>query len=92
MLDPDLQVADKALWLLAIARTQSASDATLLIKPVKTRMQNRGSRTREIEQAQSDAWIAVCALLEALEKNETPSADLWDRAIRLTMNWRALLS
>lgn len=94
MLDPDLQVADKALWLLAIARAQSVSDAALLIKPVavRMRMQNQGSRTPKIEELQSEIWLAVCSLLEVLEKGVAPEAELWEAAVKLTKNWRGFLA
>lgn len=91
MLDPDLQVADKALWLLALARSQSISHAALLLKPVAARMQNNGSRMLEIEQAQSEAWLAISTLLNALEKGEALSVEQWDAAIRSALSWRCLL-
>jgi hypothetical protein len=69
MSDIDLPMAESAYATLLDARHKPRNIAADLVRPLRTETQNDGARSHEIEIAQADAWLAICALSKSLEPN-----------------------
>jgi len=54
---------------------------------LRTETQNDGARSHEIEIAQADAWLAICALSKSLDTELETNAKVWSRAISRTEAW-----
>jgi hypothetical protein len=63
-----------------------------LVRPLRTETQNDGARSHEIEIAQADAWLAICALSKSLDTELETNAEVWSRAISGTEEWRNILT
>ena len=70
MSDIDLPVADSAYAKLLDARHKPRNMAADLVRPLKTETQNEAGRPHEIEMAQAEAWLAICALSKSLDTEE----------------------
>lgn len=92
MVDYDLPRAEDALLELQRARTSSFDIAPNIIQGLAERTGNKGNRSKDIENANADAWLAICALGKALEKEQPCDGKYWDEAIRLTERWKGLLT
>jgi hypothetical protein len=92
MADDDLSTAESAYAILLAARRQPRDVAAELVRPLKERTQNSGTRSREVETAQANAWLAICALIKSLDTEPETSAGVWSRALSRTEEWRNILS
>ena len=54
-------------------------------------MQVGGEHSVEIEALQANAWLAVCTLVESLEKHGGATDDRWERAISNVERWENVL-
>jgi hypothetical protein len=51
------------------------------MRPLIAMMQVGGEHSVEIEALQANAWLAICTLVESLEKHRGATDDRWERAI-----------
>jgi hypothetical protein len=89
----DLSTAESAYLTLLDAMHMPRGAAAALVRPLKTKTRNSGNQSHELEIAQADAWLAICALSKSLDadnETETPP-EVWLRAISRTEEWRNLL-
>jgi hypothetical protein len=91
MTDVDLPLAESAYKVLLDARNKPRAVAADMIRPLRTKTQNGNKRSHEIEMAQADAWLAICALSKSLETEATTDPEAWSRAIKRTEEWRNIL-
>lgn len=93
MTDVLLSTAEGAYLTLLEARLKPRPVAADLVRALKTKTKNAGKQSREMEVAQADAWLAICALSKSLDQDNDYAADLevWSRAISCTEEWRNLL-
>ena len=89
MSDIDLPMAESAYATLLDARHNAAAD---LLRPLRTETQNDGARSHEIEIAQADAWLAICALSKSLDTELETNSEVWSRAISRREEWRNILT
>jgi hypothetical protein len=87
----DLPMAESAYTTLLDARHKPRNIAADL-RPLRTETQNDGARSHEIEIAQADAWLAICALSKSLDTELETNAEVWSRAISRTEEWRNILT
>jgi hypothetical protein len=66
MTDVDLSTAENAYLTLIDARLKPTA-AAHLVRALRTKMKNSGNQSRELEIAQADAWLAICALSKSLD-------------------------
>ncbi|MDB5608499.1 MAG: hypothetical protein JWP25_5399 [Bradyrhizobium sp.] len=88
----DLPVAESAYATLLDARHKPRNVAADLIRPLRTKTQNGGGRPHEIEIAQADAWLAVCAHSKSLDTEIETAPEVWSRAFSRTEEWRNILT
>jgi len=62
-----------------------------LVRALKSKTQNSGNQSHEVEMAQADAWLAICALSKSLDSDRETAPEVWARAISRTEEWRNLL-
>ena len=67
--------------LLREARLLPATQAATVLRPLIAMMQVGGEHSVEIEALQAKAWLAICTLVESLEKHRGATDDRWERAI-----------
>jgi hypothetical protein len=67
MADVDLPVAESAYATLLDARHKPRTAAADLLRPLRTKTQKEAGRPHEIEIAQAEAWLAICALSKSLD-------------------------
>jgi hypothetical protein len=67
MADADLSTAEKSYVALLDARQKPREVAADLIRSLRTKTQNSGKQSRELEIVQADAWLAICALSKSLD-------------------------
>jgi hypothetical protein len=92
MIDDDIIKADLALSELPRARTLPLERAKSILRHLANTTGNNGTRTRSIENAQADAWLSICTISQALDKEGQCNDELWDKALVLTKRWRDLLT
>jgi hypothetical protein len=92
MSDIDLPMAESAYATLLDARHKPRNIAADLVRPLRTATQNDGARSHEIEIAQADAWLAICALSKSLDTELETNSEVWSRAISRTEEWRNILT
>ena len=73
--------AQDASRLLREARLLPATQAATVLRPLITTMQVGGEHSMEIEALQANAWLAICTLVESLEKHRGATDDRWERAV-----------
>jgi hypothetical protein len=92
MSDIDLPVAESAFAILLDARHKPRNVAADLVRPLRTKTRNEGGRPHEIEIAQAEAWLAICALSKSLDTDPETDPEIWSRAISRTEEWRNILT
>jgi hypothetical protein len=92
MADVDLPVAESAYATPLDARHKPHNVAADLVRPLRTETQNRAGRPHEIEIAQAEAWLAICALSKSLDTELETDPEIWSRAISSTEEWRNILT
>lgn len=73
--------AQDASRLLREARLLPATQAAAALHPLIAMMQVGGEHSVEIEALQAKTWLAICTLVESLEKYRGATDDRWERAI-----------
>jgi hypothetical protein len=63
-----------------------------LARPLRTKTQNEGGQPHEIEIAQAEAWLEICALSKSLDTESETDPEVWSRAINRTEDWRNILT
>lgn len=91
IVDDDVVKADLALSELPRARLETPERARAIVRHLANTTGNNGSRTVSIENAQADAWLSICAVGQAIDKNGRCPDGLWGKAVALTRRWRSLL-
>ena len=81
MTDSERLKAQDASRLLREARLLPATQAATVLRPLIAMMQVGGGHSVEIEALQANAWLAICTLVESLEKHRGATDDRWERAI-----------
>ncbi len=81
MTDSERPKAQDASRLLQEARLLPATQAAAILRPLIEKMKVRGEHSVEIEALQANAWLAICTLVESLEKHRGATDDRWERAI-----------
>ena len=84
----DLSLAESAYLALLDAQHRPSVVATDLVRALKIKTKNSGNQSHEIEIAQADAWLAICALSKSLDSDYETAPDVWSRAISRTEEWR----
>jgi hypothetical protein len=92
MADVDLPVAERSYATLLDARHKPRNIAADLVRPLRIETQNEAGRPHEIEIAQAEAWLAVCALSKSLDTEPETDPEIWSRAISRTEEWRNMLT
>ena len=92
MADFDLPVAESAYATLLDARHKPRNVAADLVRPLRTKTQNEAGRPHEIEIAQAEAWLAICALSKSFDTEPETDPEIWTRAISRTEEWRNILT
>jgi hypothetical protein len=92
MADVDLPVAESAYATLLEARHRPRIIAADLVRPLRTETQNEAGRPHDIEIAQAEAWLAICALSKSLDTEPETAPEIWSRAITRTEEWRNILT
>ena len=92
MNDIDLPLAESAYAILLDARHKPRNVAADLVRPLRTETQNESGRPHEIEMAQAEAWLAICALSKSLDTKPETDPEIWSRAISSTEEWRNILT
>jgi hypothetical protein len=92
MTDRDLTVAEHAYAVLIKARVQPREVAADFVRELRITTRNTGTRARELEVVQADAWLAICALSKNLDTEAETPYDVWTRAISRTEEWRNKIS
>jgi len=89
----NLSTAESAYLTLLDAMPMPRAAAPARVRPLKTSTRNSGKQSHEVEIAQADAWLAICALVKSLDAdNETDTPPhVWLRAISRTEEWRNLM-
>jgi hypothetical protein len=87
----DLSLAESAYLTLLDAQHKPIAAAADLVRALKSKTQNSGNQFHEIEMAQADAWLAICALSKSLDSDHETAPEVWARAISRTEEWRNLL-
>jgi hypothetical protein len=67
MADVDLPIAESAYATLLDARQKPHNLTADLVRPLKSETQKETGRPHEIEIAQAEAWLAICALSKSLD-------------------------
>jgi hypothetical protein len=91
MNDVDLSTVEGSYVALLDARDRPRGVAADLVRALKTKTQNSGKQSHEVEMAQADAWLAICALSKSLDTDYETTSEVWSRAISRTEEWRNLL-
>jgi hypothetical protein len=91
MASVDLSTAENTYATLLDAREKPRKVAADLIRVLRTKTQNSGKQVHEVEMAQADAWLAICALSKSLDSDFEVEPEAWSRAISRTEEWRNLL-
>lgn len=81
MTDSERPKAQDASRLLQEARLLPATQAAAILRPLIEKIKVRGEHSVEIEALQANAWLAICTLVESLEKHRGATDDRWERAI-----------
>ena len=84
--DVDLDKANFALNELP------RDQALRIIRHLATTTQNHGTRNHVTENAQADAWLAICTVGQTIEMTGRCPNDQWQKAIELTKRWQERLS
>jgi hypothetical protein len=92
MANVDLPMAESAYATLLDARHKPHNVAADLVRPLRTETQNEAGRPHEIEIAQAEAWLAICALSKSLDTEAETDPEIWTRAISRTEEWRNILT
>jgi hypothetical protein len=93
MANVDLSIAESAYATLLDARGKPHNVAADLVRPLKSETQNdEAGRPHEIEIAQAEAWLAICALSKSLDTEPETDSEIWSRAISRTEEWRNILA
>ncbi|MEO6783467.1 MAG: hypothetical protein ABI407_18460 [Bradyrhizobium sp.] len=87
----DLSLAESAYLTLLDAQHKPSLAAADLVRALKTKTKNSGIQSHEVEIAQADAWLAICALSKSLDSDYGTTSEVWSRAISRTEEWRNLL-
>jgi hypothetical protein len=80
--DSERLKAQDASRLLREARLLPATQAATVLRPLITMMQVGGEHSVEIGVLQANAWLAICTLVESLEKHRGATDDRWEHAMR----------
>lgn len=91
MIDADLEKAQRALDDLCRARTAPSNASLDILRQLREKTRNQGTRPQAIEDAQHHAFLVICELCEMLEKEHRCPDQLWDNATRLVKYWSSLL-
>ena len=87
--DPSL--AESVYLTLLDAQHKPITAAADLVRALKSKTRNSGNQPHEVETAQADAWLAICALSKSLDSDYETAPEVWARAISRTEEWRNLL-
>jgi hypothetical protein len=87
----DLSLAESVYLTLLDAQHKPITAAADLVRALKSKTQNSGNQSHEVEIAQADAWLAICALSKSLDSDHETAPEVWARAISRTEEWRNLL-
>jgi hypothetical protein len=87
----DLSLAESAYLTLLDAQHKPIAAAADLVRALKSKARNSGNQSHEVEIAQADAWLAICALSKSLDSDHETAPEVWARAISRTEEWRNLL-
>jgi hypothetical protein len=87
----DLSIAESVYLTLLDAQHKPITAAADLVRALKSKTQNSGNQSHEVEVAQADAWLAICALSKSLDSDQETAPEVWARAISRTEEWRNLL-
>jgi hypothetical protein len=87
----DLSLSESVYLTLLDARHKPIAAAADLVRALKSKTQNGGNQSHEVEMARADAWLAICALSKSLDSNHETTPEVWARAISRTEEWRNLL-
>ena len=87
----DVSLAESVYLTLLDAQHKPIAAAADLVRALKSKTQNSGNQPHEVEMAQADAWLAICALSKTLDSDYETAAEVWGRAISRTEEWRNLL-
>ena len=91
MTDSERPKAQDASRLLQEARLLPATQAAAILRPLIEKIKVRGEHSVEIEALQANAWLAICTLVESLEKHRGATDDRWERAISNVERWENVL-
>ena len=76
----DLSLAESVYLTLLDAQHNPSAAAADLVRALKSKTQNSGNQSHEVEMAQADAWLAICALSKSLDSDhETDPRGLGSR-------------
>jgi hypothetical protein len=78
--DSERLKAHDASRLLREARLLPATQAAVVLRPLITVMQVGGEHSVEIAVLQANAWLAICTLVESLERHRGATDDRWESA------------
>ena len=92
IVDEDLVKAELALKELRRAQTEPFKRSLEIVRHLAHTTSNKGTRGIKTETAHADAWLAICALGQTLEKEKSAPNELWVKAIALTQQWKSLLA
>ena len=87
----DVSLAESVYLTLLDAQHKPIAAAADLVRALKSKTQNSGNQPHEVEMAQADAWLAICALSKNLDSDYETAPEVWTRAISRTEEWRNLL-
>ena len=87
----DLSLAESVYLTLLDALHKPITAAADLVRALKSKTQNSGNQSHEVEMAQADAWLAICALSKSLDSDHETAPEVWARAISRTEEWRNFL-
>ena len=92
MVDADLDKSELILVRLVEAMELPSDRGLQTVTEVLELARNSGLRSRNIEEAQSSAFLAIATVKRCLERDGICPTEYWDDAIRLTRMWRTLLT
>lgn len=75
-IDDDLVKADLVLAELPRARQEILERSIPIVRHLAISTRNNGSRALDIENAQADAWLSICAIGQTLERTQNCPSDV----------------
>jgi hypothetical protein len=87
----ELSLAESVYLTLLDAHQKPIAASADLVRALKSKTRNSGNQSHEVDIAQADAWLAICALSKSLDSDHETAPEVWARAISRTEEWRNLL-